>query len=137
MQSIRVDYQGSDLSFAQASLLAREAAKAHQLQEPTIVSWHQRSSHTMSPAYDGANPASWWEKYGEGNGGRLEVSVGNEFDFIMMDTRGFETVDELPIRNLQDEDGNEYICLTPMLGDRCAAIDKVCVPIDEWAANQY
>jgi hypothetical protein len=107
------------------------------MQEPVIVSWHQRGSDIMSPSYDGANPDSWWAKYGEGNGGRLAVTVGDAFDFVMMDTRGYETVDQLPIRNLEDEDGRQYICLSPMLGEGCARIDQACVPLDEWTANQY
>lgn len=137
MQNLHIDYQGTALTFAQASQLAKSAAMENSMQSPAIIAWHQHSNHAMSPSYDGANPASWWEKYGEGNGGRMEVSVGDEFDFVLMDTRGFETVDQLPIRNLVAEDGNEYICLAPMLGDGCVPVDKACVPIDEWAANQY
>ncbi len=137
MQNLRIDYPGSDLTFAKASLMARNAAMEYSMQSPTIIAWHQHSSHAMSPSYDGANPASWWEKYGEGNGGRMEVSVGDEFDFVLMDSRGYETVDQLPIRNLVAEDGREYICLAPMLGDSCVPVEEACVPIDEWAANQY
>lgn len=137
METIRVEYQGTDLDFAQALLLAKQAAQQHRLQEPAIMAWHQHSSHAMSPSYDGANPARWWEKYGAGNGGRLEVTVGDEFDFILMDTRGFESVDQLPIRNLVAQDGQEYICLTPMLGGASTPNTRACVPIDEWAADQY
>ncbi len=137
MQSVHVEYKGAELSFSEASQLAMATAREHRLQEPTIVSWHQRGSDRMSPSYDGADPESWWAKYGEGNGGRLGVSVGDRFDFVLMDSRGFESVDQLPMRNLTDEEGNEYICIAPMLGEGCAPIDKACVPIDEWAANQY
>jgi hypothetical protein len=137
MQNLHVEYPGSDLTYSKASLLAKRAAMENNMHSPVIIAWHQQSSHAMSPSYDGANPASWWEKYGAGNGGRMEVSVGNEFDFVLMDTRGFETVDQLPIRNLVAENGQEYICLSPMLGEGCAPIDKACVPLDEWTANQY
>lgn len=137
MQNVHIDHPGSNLDYAQASLLAKNAARENRMQEPVIVSWHQRGNDAMSPSYDGADPASWWAKYGEGNGGRLAVSVGDAFDFVMMDTRGYETVDQLPIRNLEDEDGRQYICLSPMLGDRCAPIEQACVPLDEWTANQY
>lgn len=137
METIRIDYQGTDLSFAKALQLARGAAMAQRMQEPAVLAWHQRSSHAMSPSYDGADPSSWWEKYGAGNGGRLEISVGDEFDFVVMETRGFETVDQLPLRNLVAEDGQEYICLAPMLGDARTPSARACVPIDEWAADQY
>jgi hypothetical protein len=137
MQQLHVDHQPSGLSFTAASQLAIQAAKDHAIQSPAIIAWHQRGSHQISPRYDGGDAASWWHKYGAGNGGTLEVSVGNAFDFVMMETSGFETVDQLPIRNLRASDGQEYICLTPLLGDASTPIEKVCVPIDEWAANQY
>lgn len=137
MQTVHIAYPGSDLTFAKASQLAKSAARENQMLDPAIIAWHQHSNHAMSPSYDGANPASWWEKYGEGNGGGLEISVGDEFDFVMMDARGFDTIDQLPIRNLVAEDGQEYICLASLLGDQCAPIESACVPIDEWAANQY
>jgi hypothetical protein len=91
----------------------------------------------MSPSYGGANPGSWWQKYGEGNGGYLEISVGNEYDFVMMDTREYETVDELPLRNLEDSSGNQFICISPMPGDASTPNEKACIPLDEWMANQY
>lgn len=53
------------------------AATADRMLEPAIVSWHQRGSDRMSPGCDGADPDSWWTKYGEGNGGRLGVSIGD------------------------------------------------------------
>jgi hypothetical protein len=137
MQNLHVDYSGSDLTYAKASLLAKHAAMENSMHSPAIIAWYQHSSQAMSPSYDGANPASWWEKYGEGNGGRMEVSVGEEFDFVLMDTQGFETVDQLPVRNLVAENGQEYICLSPMLGDGCVSLEQACVPLDEWAANQY
>ncbi len=137
MENLHIDYQGTDLTFAKASLLARQAALAHDLRSPAIIAWHQHSNHAMSPNFDGADPASWWEKYGAGNGGRLEVSVGDEFDFVMMGTGGFETVDQLPVRNLIAADGREYICLAPMLDGSRTPTEAACIPIDEWAANQY
>jgi hypothetical protein len=137
MQTLRIDYRDNDLSFAKASLLAKQAALEHRLHSPAIIAWHQHSTHAMSPSFDGADPASWWEKYGEGNGGSLEISIGDEYDFVIAESGGFETVGELPVRNLVAEDGREYICLASMLGDSCAPIEQACVPIDEWAANQY
>ncbi|EFK94927.1 hypothetical protein LDC_3073 [sediment metagenome] len=46
------------------------------MQEPTIIAWHQSSDQAVPPVYDGADPDSWWAKYGAGNGGRLEVCWG-------------------------------------------------------------
>jgi hypothetical protein len=89
------------------------------------------------PYYDGADPDTWWEKYGEGNGGRLEVSVGDEFCFVMMDTRAFERVGQLPLRNLADADGNQFMCWTPLLGNSTTPNMQACNPLDDWTADQY
>jgi len=137
MQNVRLDYQGSDLTFAKASMLAKSEAMNHHMHNPAIIAWHQHSTHAMSPQMDGANPSTWWEKYGEGNGGNMEITVGDEFDFVLMETEGFETVDQLPVRNLIDASGQEYICLTTLLGADGKPVEKACIPIDEWAANQY
>ena len=138
MRNIHIDYRGPDQGFQAASLLAKNAAKDDQMKDPTIIAWHQNSKLGNSPYYEGANPETWWEKYGEGNGGRLEVSVGDDYQFIMMDARGYETVGELPLRNLTDSRGNQYLCYTPMQG-RDSAVPKqdACMLLDGWLADQY
>lgn len=135
MQNIHIDYQGDPLNYRNASRLAKAIAKENEMKEPTIISWHR---HDMSPYYDGADPETWWEKYGEGNGGRLEVSVGDDYQFIMMDTGGFETVGEMPLRNLSDASGNQYLCYIPLLGkgSRTPTPDA-CTYLDGWLADQY
>jgi hypothetical protein len=137
MRDIHVDYPGSDLDYQRASLLALDAARQIQMQMPTIMAWHSQSA--MSPGFIGADPDTWWEKYGEGNGGRLEVSVGSnhEYGFVMMDTRGFETLDEIPLRNLSDSSGTQYVCYAPMLGDSATPNPQACSPLDDWLADQY
>jgi len=139
MHNLHIDYRGDALSYQSASLLAKGIARQHQITEPTIIAWRKHHSPDMSPAaYDGADPETWWEKYGEGNGGRLEISVGDEYCFIMMDTRGYETVDELPLRNLSDERGNQYLCYTPMIGMAATLPNEdFCTVLDGWLADQY
>jgi len=139
MRNIHIDYQGPDQGFQAASLLAKKAAKDNQMKDPTIMSWHRsgRAGEAL-PFYDGANPETWWEKYGEGNGGRLEVSVGDDYQFIMMDTRGFETVGDMPLRNLTDRDGNPYLCYTPLQGmDSQVPKREACTLLDGWMADQF
>ena len=78
------------------------------------------------------------QKYGEGNGGRLEVSVGDDFQFIMMDARGYETLGEMPLRNLMDSEGNQYLCYTPLQGmDSAVPKKEACALLDGWLADQY
>lgn len=138
MKSVHIDYQGAAPDFKRASQLATDAARQNQIQEPTIVSWHQHSNQHVSSYYDGANPDSWWEKYGAGNGGELEVSVGDEYEFVMTDSQGYETVGEMPLRNLEDESGNPYLCFTPMLDRQSNKPTKeACTFLDGWAADQF
>lgn len=138
MRNVHIDYSGSPPGLQAARLLAIDAAKENQMKDPTIMAWHQNSKLGMTPYYEGANPETWWEKYGEGNGGRLEVSVGDDYQFIMMDARGYETVGELPLRNLTDNEGNQYLCYTPIQGMESSVPKKeACALLDGWLADQY
>jgi hypothetical protein len=77
MQSVHIDYRGADHGFEAASLLAKDATKENKMKDPTLLAWHQNSKLGTTPYYDNANLDTWWEKYGAGNGGRLEISVRN------------------------------------------------------------
>lgn len=137
MRSVHIEERGGIPDFLQASQLARETARQHAMEEPTIVSWHRHSSHQVSPYYEGANPDSWWEKFGAGNGGELEVSVGDEFDFVMMDAKDYETLGEMPLRNLTDAAGHQYLCYTPILGkESTTPTPEACSELDDWVADQ-
>ena len=137
MLNIHVDYPDADLNFQRASRLATDAACESLMLEPTIMSWHRHSNQGMSPTFEGANPESWWLKYGAGNGGQLDVSVGGEYEFVLMDAHGFESHGQMPLRNLNEGAGNEYICFTPLLGDSSSPSQKACSPLDDWLADQY
>lgn len=138
MKNVHIEDRGGHSDFQHASQLAREISLKYAMQQPTIVSWHQHSNQHMSPSYEGANPDSWWEKYGTGNGGELEVSVGDEFEFVMMDAKDYETLGRMPLRNLSDKSGHQYLCYTPILG---MATDKptpeACTELDDWLADQF
>ena len=56
----------------------------------------------------------------------------------MMDTRGYETVGEMPLRNLSDIAGNQYPCYTLIQG-RESSVPKqeACALLDGWLADQY
>ena len=138
MRNVHIDYRGDALNFQSASLLAKGIARENQMQDPTIMAWHRSSDQAMPPVYDGADPDSWWAKYGAGNGGRLEVCVGDEYQFIMMDARGYETLGDMPLRNLSDGHGNHFLCYTPMLGKTSdQPTPEACIQLDGWAADQY
>lgn len=138
MRNVHIDYRGDALNFHSASLIAKNIARENKMQDPTIMAWHQNGDQAIPPIYDGADADSWWAKYGAGNGGRLEVCVGDDYQFIMMDTRGYETLGEMPLRNLSDGQGNEYLCYTPILGKTATQpTAEACMPLDGWLANQY
>jgi len=44
----------------------------------------------------------------------------------------------MPLRNLSDDQGNQYLCHTPMLGkvDDKPSLEA-CVQLDGWAADQF
>lgn len=138
MRNIRIDPKDEALTFESASILAKEVARENQLQDPTIMAWHQTSDQPMPPYYDGADPDTWWAKYGSGNGGRLEVCVGDTYQFIMMDTRGFEKLGDMPLRNLTDDQGKEFLCHTSKPGKFAGKpTPESCIELDGWAADQY
>ncbi|MEW5771519.1 MAG: AF1514 family protein [Pseudomonadota bacterium] len=137
MTDIHIDYPAGELDFRRASFLAKNAARQHLMHEPTIVSW--RGGSAMSPSFAGGDPDTWWQKYGEGNGGRMEIGVGDgdEYRFIVMDTEGYETIGDLPLRNLDDGDGRQYLCYAPMSKGAGGSTLEDCSPLDEWTADQY
>lgn len=138
MRNIRVEYHGDDHNFQGASLLAKEAAKQNQMRDPTIMAWHENSVEGMAPYFDGADPATWWEKYGIGNGGNLEVSVGDHYRFIMMDARAYEQLGDIPLRNLADAEHNQYLCYPPKqdkLSEKTSL--EGCTQLEGWAAHQF
>ena len=138
MRNVHIDYQGDALNFQSASLLAKDIARENQMQDPTIMAWHQHSDQGMPPFYDGADPDTWWAKYGAGNGGGLEVCVGDDYQFVMMDAHGYEKLGEMPLRNLSDGHGNEYLCYTPILGKISnKPTQEACTHLDGWLADQF
>ncbi len=136
MINVHLDYRGQALDFDSARRMALNQAKSHALEQPVIVSWHQRSRHAFSPSFEGADEATWWEKYGAGNGGEMEVTVGDDFGFVMADAGGYETLEDIPLRTLRDDKGEQYLCFSPMLDDTGKPRPDACVPLDDWLAKQ-
>jgi hypothetical protein len=136
MRMIEVDVPMTTPSFETAKHLALEIALANQMQQPMIVSWHSHRDGGVSPRFEGGNPEGWWEKYGKGNYGELEITVSKAYDFVVADSRGYETLDDMPLSNLKDSSGNAFICYTSMLGDSRIPDSKACTPADEWLAKQ-
>jgi len=138
MQILHIESNNSTLDFSSAERIAKDTARKNHIQDPTVMAWHQTGSQKSHPNFDGANPDTWWEKYGSGNGGTLEIEVGNEYQFIVMDAQNYETLGEMPLRNLSDSHGNQYLCLKPILKqDSSKPTQEACTLLDGWYADQY
>jgi len=135
MRIIDVDVPMTKPDFEMARHFAIEVAQANQMQEPMVVSWHSQRDNTMSPHFEGGRD-TWWEKYGIGNYGEMQVSISNAYDFVLTDSRGYETLDEMPLREAQDSEGNTYTCYTSMLGDSNTPNSTACFSHDDWLAKQ-
>lgn len=136
MRMIEVDVPMSTPTFEAARHLALEIALANHVEEPMIVSWRSHRDDVVSPHFEGGNPEGWWEKYGKGNYGELEINVSNAYDFVVTDSRGYDTLDEMSLRSLNDSAGNAFICYSSMLGDSRTPNTSACIPTDEWLAKQ-
>lgn len=137
MIHVEIDYSGQKLDFITARRLALSQARSCDIEEPAVISWYQCSSHRFSPGFTGATETTWWIKYGEGNGGTAKITVGDDFHFVILETSKYEKVSSLPLRSLSDVSGTEFICLMPMVKGRDRPNKEACMPLDDWAADQY
>jgi len=56
----------------------------------------------------------------------------------MLDARGDETLGEMPLRNLSDAQGNQFLCSTRMFGQGASKpTSEACTQLDGWLADQY
>lgn len=136
LRMIDVDIPMARPDFETARHLALEIAHANEMDDPMIVSWCAHDGHRMmSPSFEGGRE-SWWEKYGIGNYGEMKISVAHTYDFVLTDSEGCETLDEMPLRDVYDQEGNAYTCYASMLGTASAPDVRACFRQDEWLAKQ-
>ena len=136
MRTIEVDVPMTPTTYEMARHLALAIAHDNLIEVPMVVSWHAHKGDAMSPGFEGGDPATWWEKFGAGNHGELEVSVANAYDFVLTDSLGYQTLDEMPLRDLKDSAGNPYICYASLLGESRVPNASACMPADEWLCKQ-
>lgn len=132
MKEVHINYSGMNLDYKVASGLAASlATKELDLSEPVMVAWHDKRSSRMSPAIEGGDINTRWHDYGESHGGKLEVDINGEFDFIFADSSSFEPYGPSPYINLYDKRGNEFLCQINALRDPHNPSQEACVPLDE------
>jgi hypothetical protein len=109
MELIAVQSQKPSTNFGQARGQAAGTA-AEKLSEPVIIAWKDDTTGHFGPEVPGGS-ADRWHDYGESHGGKLEVTVGDDFHFIFSEASEFHTP-ELALSNLTAEDGTTFLCLT-------------------------
>lgn len=136
MKAAHINYSGMGLDYKTASVLAATFADNDpNIIDPVMVAWHDKKAARMSPTIAGANVDTRWHDYGESHGGRLEVDVNGEFDFIFADSSAFEPYGPSPYINLHDARGNEYLCQINALRDPQDPSKEACVALDEWTSK--
>lgn len=133
MKEVHINYSGMDLNYKVASGLAASlAGKELDGGEPVMVAWHDRKTSRMSPLVkECGNVDTRWHDYGESHGGKLEVDVNGEYDFIFADSSAFEPYGPSPYINLFDKRGTEYLCQINALRDPRNPNEEACVPLDD------
>lgn len=102
-------FTGKHLDFNTASKLALAYARK-EIIEPFMVAWQDRNSSRMSPVLTGCKSNFCWHDYGMTQGGKLELFVNGEYDFIFADSRNVEAGEPNPVTNIKDAWGNGYLC---------------------------
>jgi len=139
MKTAHINHTDNDLSFKAASVLATMLAdRDSDIIDPFVVAWHDKKTTRTSPVLEGCATEASWHDYGVSHGGKLEVNVNDEYDFIFADSSAFEPYGPSPYRNLHDMHGNEYLCQTSALRDPHNPKNpsrEACTPINEWTSK--
>lgn len=136
MKAAHINYSGMELDYRTASGLAASFAEKDPLIiEPVMVAWHDKKASRMSPVIEGGDLNTRWHDYGESHGGKLEVDVNGEFDFIFADSSAYEPYGPSPYINLHDKRGKEYLCQINALRDPQNPSKEACVELDDWTSK--
>lgn len=102
-------YTGKRLDFKTASELAWAYARK-EIIAPFMVAWVDRNLSRTSPVLTGCKTNYCWHDYGTTRGGKLELFINGEYDFIFADSSNVEPSGQNPVTNIKDGSGNEYLC---------------------------
>lgn len=117
METINISTINPSADFCEAR---RQAVhKAHEiLAEPVIVAWKDDKAQRVGPDIPGGSENRWYD-YGTNNGGKLELSVGEDYHFIFTEAADFEEPD-LNLASINEGDGTTILCLN----DACTEEDR-------------
>ena len=131
MKDINVTLSGVDMSYKMASLIAHTIAQEINGKEPIVVAWHDKPQSRMSPVIEGADIHTRWHDYGESHGGKLEVDVNGDYDFIFSDAGEYESGFPSPYVSVHDAQGQEFLCQINALKDPKKPGEDACVKIGD------
>ncbi len=107
METITLPAQNTS-DFAHARKQA--VGKANEmLAKPVIIAWKDDQANKFAPAIPGGIGGRWHD-YGENNGGKLELQIGDAFHFIFSEAEDFEEPD-LNIASIPGDNGTHFLCL--------------------------
>lgn len=136
MKQAHINYTGMNLDYKMASGLALSFAdRDREIIDPVMVAWRDRKAARMSPVIPDCNVETGWHDYGVSHGGKLEIDVNGEYEFIFGDSSAFEPYGPSPFINLHDAKGNEYLCQINALRDLRNPSKEACVVLDEWTSK--
>lgn len=135
MKVAQINHPDLGLDYRTASVLATSLADADaDIIDPVMVVWHDRKSSQMSPMLEGCVTETNWRDYGMTHGGKLEIEVNGEYDFVFADSSAFESYGPNPYINLHDLHGKEYLCNANAFRDPHNPKNpsrKACTALDE------
>ncbi len=136
MRQAHISYTGMNLDYRMASNLALSFAdRDNEIIDPVMVAWRDKNAARMSPRIQDCDIHTGWRDYGMSHGGKLEIDINGEYEFIFGDSSAFEPYGPSPFVNLHDARGNEYLCQINALRDPHHPDREACVVLDEWTSK--
>lgn len=130
MRELNVNLSGMEVDYAMASRVAAAIAREMNGKEPVMVAWHDKLHARMSPVIEGGDINTRWHDYGASHGGKLQVDINGDYDFIFTDAGRFESPGPSPLVNLHDKAGNQYLCTSSALRDPNNPTEEACVRLE-------
>jgi hypothetical protein len=138
MKQIHIESTGPMNYQAAIAIAMKQASYDGEMEEPVLVAWHDRLHAMMSPTIAGADIDTRWRDYGESHCGCLEVSVGEDFEFIFADGGPFAGYGDFgpdPYVNLSDAYGHQYLCRGRAESGTQFSEPEICWPLDDYTSK--
>ncbi len=108
METINIAVENPSIDFREARRQA--AGKAGEiLSKPVIIAWKDDKTRHSGPEIPGGS-SDRWHDYGESFGGKLELTVGDDFHFILTEAAYNEEPD-LNLTSISEDDGTTILCV--------------------------